>query len=125
MVFISSQKSPVICKSYFLLDTESGMSSEFKQPTYQKLDKSNNITIIHYIGDHTVAAPFPHRNSTKYSQRHLRTCPSYITKIKEECKITMYISQELFTKRKSAIKIQMIQSFSMKCPKILKQLQNL
>ena len=64
------------------------MSREFKRHAYQKLDKSSNITIIHYIGDHTVAVPFPHRKSTKCSQSHIRTCPSYISKLTEECKIT-------------------------------------
>ena len=65
MVFLNYQKkNPVITKSYFVLDTESGINREFRRHAYQKADKSNHITIIHYIGDETVTAPFPHRNST-------------------------------------------------------------
>ena len=52
------QKNPVVLKSYFVLDTEDGLNNDFKRHAYQQLGKSNVTTIIHYIGDETVAVAF-------------------------------------------------------------------
>jgi len=40
------KKNPVVSKSYFALDTEDGLSNEFKWYAYQKVGKSNDTTII-------------------------------------------------------------------------------
>ena len=54
----SPKKNPVVLKSYFVLDTEDGLNNDFKRHAYQQLGKSNVTTIIHYIGDETVAVAF-------------------------------------------------------------------
>ena len=105
-----------------MLDTESGINREFKRHAYQKADKSNHITIIHYIGDETVTVPFPHRNSTKSSHHHIRTCPSYLSKCAEECKIMK--PGVLYKKEVSHQSTDDPKPLA-EMPKNLKQLQNL
>ena len=61
---IVDPRSPVVVKSYFVLDTEDGLNNDFKRHAYQQLGKSNVTTIIHYIGDETVAVAFSHRSSS-------------------------------------------------------------
>ena len=88
----------------------------------KKADKSNHITIIHYIGDETVTVPFPHRNSTKSSHHHIRTCPSYLSKCAEECKIMK--PGVLYKKEVSHQSTDDPKPLA-EMPKNLKQLQNL
>ena len=65
MELLHSPKNPVVSKSYFVLDTEDGLNNGFKRHAYQKIGKSSDTTIVHYIGDETVATAFPHRNRIK------------------------------------------------------------
>jgi len=62
------------------------LSIEFKWHAYQKVGKSNDATIIHYIGDETVAAAFPHHNRTKCMVSHIHACLSYLSKCAKQCK---------------------------------------
>lgn len=78
-------KKPCSFKELFVLDTEHGLNNEFKQNAYQQVDKCSDTTIIHYIGDETVAAAFTHRNRTKFMVSHVRACPSYLAKCAKQC----------------------------------------
>ena len=86
-VHLLPKKNPVFRKRYFILDTENGPSREFKKHVYQPLD-SKQITIIHYIGDHSAISKFPHRNCKKGSTAFTRTCPSTLNKLSQVCKMS-------------------------------------
>ena len=61
------KKSPVVKKTYFLLDTENGQTDGFRKHVYQLLD-SQQYTIIQYIGNQSLVSQFPHRNATNSSR---------------------------------------------------------
>ena len=63
-VHLLPKKNPVFRKQYFILDTENDLSREFKKHVYQPLD-SKQITIMHYIRDHSAISKFPHCNTVK------------------------------------------------------------
>ena len=117
------KKQPVVSKSYFVLDTENGLNNQFKRHAYRKLDKCDNVIIIHYIGDETIATAFPHRNRTKSTVSHIRTCPSYLAKWTEQCKIMKPGS--LYKKEISQQSTESSLDRETKLPRNLKQLQNL
>jgi len=49
-------------------------------------------TVLHYLGNEEVAVPFAHGNSNACSSRsYMRTCPSVLKTIEEECKVTTLI----------------------------------
>ena len=78
-------KDPIIRKLYFSLDTPNGPCSEFKRYGYQ-LICDQSFTLIHYLGDESVANDFPHGNSMKEGA-FIRTCPSYLSKCRSLLKI--------------------------------------
>jgi len=64
-------------KVHYVCVTPDGKNKSFKRLAYSLLDNTNNLTLIHYLGDHTVAVQFPHGNS-KQSKLYYRTCPSLL-----------------------------------------------
>ena len=80
------KKNPVIKKTYFVLDSPIGPCNEFKKHAYELLP-SNNYVLIHYLGDEKASIPFAHRNKKNNTdQPFIRTCPSTIETMKNECK---------------------------------------
>ena len=67
------------------------------QDVYQLLG-SKQITITHYIGNHSAISKFPHRNSKKGSTAFVRTCPSTFNKLEKDCKTSKAIV--LFARKK-------------------------
>lgn len=57
---------------------------------YQLLPPNNtNVVLIHYIGDEKAAIPHAHGNAKRETGRaHIRTCPSVLRSLEEECKVT-------------------------------------
>jgi len=75
--------APVVQKIYYVCITPKKNDPTFKQLAYSLLNDTNNFTLIHYLGDHSVAIPFLHGNS-KQLNSYNRTCPSVLL---EEAKV--------------------------------------
>ena len=56
--------------------TPNGNNSRFRRHAYSLL--GGHTTLVHYLGDHTSAADFPHGNATHTDRVHVRTCPSVL-----------------------------------------------
>ena len=70
------KSNPRLRKSYFVVDTLNGPSKDFGKHAYQ-LISSKTFTLIHYLGNETVAIPFCHRNAkADPSASFVRTCRS-------------------------------------------------
>ena len=82
------KKNPLLKKTYFVSDSPTGPCSGFRKHAYELLP-SNNYVLIHYLGDEKTFIPFAHRNKKNNTdQPFIRTCPSTIERIKNECKTT-------------------------------------
>ena len=81
------KKDPRIKKSYFQVDTPNGPSGEFVKHAYELLPpNSNNVVLVHYMGDEKAAVSFAHGNAKGLERtRHIRTCPSVLRSIENEC----------------------------------------
>ena len=44
-------------------------------------EDDQHLTLVHYLGDHTIAAPFPHGNSKGNARLYFKTCPSLLDKV--------------------------------------------
>ena len=79
------KKDPVVKKTYFLCDTPTGPSAEFKWHAYEFIP-ANNYVLVHYLGNENIAIAFPHGNSKQNTRKaYVRTCPSVMEKMKTEC----------------------------------------
>ena len=72
-------------KTYFVSDSPTGPCNDFRKHAYE-LIQPNNYVLIYYLGDDEAAIPFAHRNSKNTEQVFIRTCPSTMEKMKNECK---------------------------------------
>ena len=63
--------------------TPEGRDGRFRCNVYQLLDDPNGLTLVHYIGDHTIAAAFRHGNAKGSSQTFTRTCPSVLRNVED------------------------------------------
>ena len=79
------KKDPFMKKTYFVSDSPTGPCNDFRKHAYE-LIPPNNYVLIHYLGDEKAALPFAHRNSKNTEQVFIRTCPSTMEKMKNECK---------------------------------------
>ena len=116
-----AKKCPAVKKRYFILDTENGPSESFRKEVYQSID-NQHYTIIHYMGDQSVISQFPHRNATKSKRNFVRTCPSTMKKVAEECKThqaSVVYKQEVAQARATSSQVPTV------LPQNLKQLQNI
>ena len=82
----TSQKNPAIKKSYFQIDTPEEASVKFSKHAYQLIVPSNNIVLVHYLGDENIARDFVHGNA-KHNRESLyvRTCPSVLRNLEKKC----------------------------------------
>ena len=71
---------------YYILDTENGPSKDFKKHVYQLLD-SKQITIVHYIKNHSAISKLSHHNSKKGLTAFVRTCPSTFNSLQKKTKL--------------------------------------
>ena len=83
---------------------------------------SKQITIIHYIGNHSAISKFPHRNSKKGSTAFVRTCPSTFNKLAKDCKTS---KASVVYKKEVAEANCLSEQVPSHMPRDLKQLQNL
>ena len=77
---------PVVKKVYAININDAGKNSNFRRSSYTLLDDARNecLTLIHYMGDHTIATHFPHGNSkSKVNKAYVRTCPSVLQTVSE------------------------------------------
>ena len=75
------RKQPHIKTTYFNVHTPKGDSSEFQRHSYQLLDPSCKVTLVHYLGDEN---KFAHRNSIDHTKRsYMQTCPSVLRDIED------------------------------------------
>ena len=73
-------------KSYFHVDTPNGPSREFVKHAYQLLPpNSGNVVLLHYMGDERAAVSFTHGNAKGLERAHIRTCPSVLRSMENEC----------------------------------------
>ena len=80
------KKDPVVKKTYFVSDSPTGLCNDFRKHAYELLP-ANNCVLIHYLGNEKASIPFAHGNKKKnMEQAFIRTCPSTIEKLKNECK---------------------------------------
>lgn len=121
MLHICCLKNPVFRKRYYVLDTENGPSRDFKKHVYQLLD-SKQITIIHYIGNHSAISKFPHCNSKKGSTAFVCTRPSTFNKLAKGCKTS---KANVVYKKEVAEANCLSEQVPTHMPRDLKQLQNL
>ena len=71
--------NPLVKKVYFVNVTPKGHNPLFKRITYQLIDDKTKRFLIHYTGDHTTAAQYPHGNCKNEDVRpYVRTCPSVL-----------------------------------------------
>ena len=73
-------------KSYFQTDTPNGLSRQFTKHAYQLITSAdtNNIALVHYIGNESHAIDFPHGNTSQESEKvHVRTRPSVLDSLQE------------------------------------------
>ena len=67
---------PKIKKHYFHASTPEGISKDFQKHAYQLLN-NENLTLIHYLGDESIATTYPHGNNIHHPEStFIRTCPS-------------------------------------------------
>ena len=78
-------KTDVIKKCYYKLDTPSGLSAEFRREVYNLIAEPDGLRLIHYIGDHTKVQAFPHRNSKTKQGSYSMTLPSTLKSINDSC----------------------------------------
>ena len=64
------KSNPRLRKSYFVVDTPNGPSKDFGKHAYQ-LISSKTFTLIHYLGNETVAIPFVIEMLKVTHQHHL------------------------------------------------------
>ena len=72
------KQSPQVRKIYFVIVLPSG--NDIKRHAYIRIDaqqQPENLVLLHYVGDETIAIDFPHGNS-KLGQNFYRTCPSVL-----------------------------------------------
>ena len=55
-------RSGVIRKKYYSLVTPSGLDRGYRREVYSH-DNIENLHLVHYIGNHELVQPFPHRNN--------------------------------------------------------------
>ena len=70
---------------YFHIDTSNGVSKNFQRHAYQLLEDAS-VTLVHYLGDNSIAVDFAHRNAVHSNASYTRTCPSAMEKLKSLCK---------------------------------------
>ena len=73
------KSNPIVTKRYFDVDTAKGRSSEFQRQAYQLVGNSS-ATLVHYLGDESIACDFAHRGSKK-DRPFIRTAPSTMTRL--------------------------------------------
>ena len=114
---------PQVKKSYFRISLPDGPSNVFIKHAYNLLPPSDNMTtVIHYLGDEKAAVPFPHGNATTNSQRsYVRTCPSVLKTLEEECKVATPIKAY----RDEITKVPPSTHLSVKQPRNIKQVKNI
>ena len=68
------------------VDTPNGPSREFVKHAYQLLPpNSGNVVLLHYMGDERAAVSFTHGNAKGLERAHIRTCPSVLRSMENEC----------------------------------------
>ena len=83
---------------------------------------SKQITIIHYIGNHSAISKFPHRNSKKGSTAFVHACPSTFNKFAKDCKT----SKASVVYKKEVAEVNCLsEQVPSHMPRDLKQVQNL
>ena len=70
---------------YFHIDTSNGVSKNFQRHAYQLLEDVS-VTLVHHVGDNSIAVDFAHRNAVHSNASYTRTCPSAMEKLKSLCK---------------------------------------
>ena len=67
--------APKSKKYYYSIDTPGGVSSMFQRHAYKLISSTQNLTLVHYLGDNSVAVDFPHRSAKKISNPYFCTRP--------------------------------------------------
>ena len=70
---------------YYVLDTTAGLNRGFRREVYYLKDSTDNLRLVHYIGDHSLIEDFPHRNSKSKTAPYIKTLPSTLLAINEAC----------------------------------------
>ena len=81
------KKDPIVQKSYFQISTPHGPSRDFLRHSYQ-LIPSNHFTLIQYLGDDRTASNIPHGNAMNHTRHHVRTCPSVLKELENQCALS-------------------------------------
>lgn len=106
---------------YFHIDTSNGVSKNFQRHAYQLLEDAS-VTLVHYMGDNSIAVDFAHRNAVHSNASYARTCPSAMEKLKLLCKsdfANIVYKKETASLYSGSVKMQS------QIPRNMKQLCNL
>ena len=80
------KRFPTMKKSYYQIDTPTGCLRDFTKHAYQLLrDDKIPVTLVHYIGNHSIATDFPHRNSKDCDGTYVQTLPSTLKHMEARC----------------------------------------
>ena len=81
------RSDPKYLKSYFYIKTDSGKCDKgFRREVYFPVQNSENIAVIHYIGDENLSDKAPHGNA-KHGKPFFRTKPSVLKDLQERPEI--------------------------------------
>lgn len=109
-------------KTYYQIDTPAEGLPTFTKHAYQLLsDTNNSVTLVHYIGDQSVAVDFTHGYSKHGDSKYVRTMLSVLKHIEVRCdkEKPSAIYQSEITKSSSISHMSTLQSRN------IKQVENL
>lgn len=78
------RQNPTIKKTYFLANTFIGPLKEFTKQAYELVPSNGNV-LIHYLGNEKAACDFAHKNAKHTDKGYVRTCPSTIRSLENDC----------------------------------------
>lgn len=82
---IKKDRTGLIKKTYYVLDTPSGLNSGFRCEVFNLLSDQDGLRLIHYIGDHSLIVAFPHRNAKTKQATYAMTLSSTLLSINDSC----------------------------------------
>ena len=107
------KKNPVLRKVYYVSVTPEGNNNLFRRNTYSLLaNQVPALTLVHYLGDETIAADFPHGNAKRSAVQqppHVRTCPSVLRVISKSDKVPSNVYKKAIAENDCVPALQLYQ----------------
>jgi hypothetical protein len=101
--------------------TPEGKNNLFRRNTYSLLaHRVPALTLVHYLGDETVAADFPHGNAKQSTVPHVRTCPSMLRMISKSDQVPSNVYKKVIAENDCVPALQPVSN-----PRNTKQVANI